>query len=115
MNPINGLLALISGSKLIWKVVSNWRVLTNSIGGISDTLKKMHDEGRALPNAEETSLMLLCGSNILKTGIIDIPGIDEYELSLNLDKFSSSLIMSIKDSKSNKFHQIPLVKGKKDV
>lgn len=108
------LYTLISGSKLLWKVIRNWRVLSNSLESITNILKNMNADDRHLPNSMESSQLILCFSNILKTGVIDIPGIDEYQISLDLDNFSSSLMLSIEDSKSGKFHDIVVTKTKKE-
>ncbi len=112
MNPLTSLYGLISGSKFIWKLVSNWSVLSDSLKCISQTLTEMRESGRQLPEPNESTQMLMAFSNILKTGIIDIPGLDEYQISLDIDKFSSSLLLSIEDKKSGKYHELLLKKGK---
>lgn len=103
----------ITGLKFIWKVARNWSVLSLSLAKISETLKAMHDDSRSLPNATETSEMLLAISNIIKTEIIDVPGVDEYQIALDIDQFSTSLALSIQDTKSGKFHEIVLKKKDK--
>lgn len=113
MMSILNIYKLITGSKFIWKVFRNWAVLSEAFSTISKTLVKIHEEGRKLPDQSESTQLLLCLSNIVKTEIIDIPGVDEYELSLEIDKFSTSLLMSIEDKKSGKFHQV-MITEKKD-
>lgn len=105
--------SLITGSKFLWKVVRNWSVLSKSLYAISDTLKKMHAEGRNIPDMTESQILLMALSNVVKTEVIDIPGVDEYSLSLDIDKFSSSLALSIEDSKSGKYHEVTIKKGVK--
>ena len=106
------LFSLIKGSSFIWKLLSNWKILKDSLTVISDTLKKMHDEGRDLPETSEASQMLLALSNIIKTQVIDIPGVDEYEISIGIDKINTAFMLSIEDAKSSKYHQIIVSKGK---
>jgi len=67
---------------------------------IEDTLSNMQKDGRKVPNIEESSILLMALSNILKTEIIDIPGVDEYQISLDIDQINS---------KSEKFLKIPVV------
>lgn len=110
MNPLTSLYAMFSSSKFIWKLVRNWSILSDSLKCISQTLTAMRNEGRSLPVPAESSQMLLAFSNILKTEIIDIPGLDEYSLSLDIDKFSSSLLLSIEDRKNGKYHELLLKK-----
>lgn len=112
MNPLTALYGLLTGSKFIWKIVRNWSVLSKSFQGVTDILSNMNAEGRSLPNTEETQMLLNAVSNIVKTEIIDIPGLDEYSLAVNLDHFSSSLGISIQDSKNGKFHTIKVKKSK---
>lgn len=101
---------LVSGSSIIWKVISNWKILSTSLSSIETVMSNMGAEKRHLPTTEETQILLLACSNILKTKVIDIPGLDEYELAMNLDKASSSLALSIKDSTSGAYHVLPLIK-----
>lgn len=91
----------------------NWRVLSTAFKAVSDVLTEMHKADRKLPDTNESQALLMAMSNILKTGVVDIPGVDEYQLSLDLDKFSSSLIFSIEDSKTKKYHDLMLVRKEK--
>lgn len=102
--------SIFSGGKFIWKVIRNYRVLSDAVKNISDVLKQMHDAKRATPEANETSVLLLSVSNILKTGVIDVPGVDEYELALGVDQINTNFVLSVKDAKSDKFHQIKFKK-----
>lgn len=115
MTLITLLKQILTGSALsfMWKVVRNWGVLSSSLKAISDTLEIMHKDGRNLPNTEETQNLTLALSNIIKTEIIDIPGVDEYELAMGMDHFSNTLMLSIEDQKSGKYHEIKVKKVSK--
>lgn len=97
---------------MLWKIVRNWSVLTDALECFSQTLKKMHEEDRYMPDQLESQQLLLALSNIIKTEIIDVPGVDEYELALSIDRFTDTLKLSIEDSKSGKYHQLNFKKGK---
>lgn len=101
--------SLITGSKFIWKLIRNWAVLSDSMHAIENTLSNMQKDGRYVPNREESSILLMALSNILKTEIIDMPGVDEYQISLEIDQINSNFQLSIKDSKSEKFLKIPVI------
>ena len=110
MPSLMSIYTFITGSKFIWKIVTNWRVLSTSLKVISETLTTMREQSRSVPNTEETQQMLLAASNILKTGVIDLPGIDEYQISADIDKFSQGVSLAITDSKNKKYHSLKLKK-----
>lgn len=104
------LYGMISGSGFLWRLVRNYRVLSDSISAIEATLSNMSAQDRKLPNESEIEMLLKAVSNILKTGVIDIPGVDEMNLALNIDQFSQSFSMSIQDAKSGKYFELPRVR-----
>ena len=101
---------LITGSSILWKLIRNYAVLSEACGGIENVIKNMTDQGRALPDRDEAMILVKCISNILKTGVIDIPGVDEYELALNLDMINSNMSLGVEDLKSGKYFEIPVPK-----
>jgi len=106
---ISRLWSLITGSKFIWTLIRNWAVLTDAFSNIEKVLSEMQADGRKVPNQQEASILLMCLSNILKTEIIDMPGVDEYQISLEIDQINSNFQLSIKDAKSEKFLKIPVI------
>jgi len=101
---------LFSSTSFIWKLIKNWKVLSDSLKAIENTMHNMSKDGRFVPNMEETPILLHAVSNIIKTEIIDIPGINEYEIALSIDQISSNFVLSIQDAKSEKFYQLPVIK-----
>lgn len=112
MLTLKGLWALISGSKFIWSIIKNHVVLGDSLKAIEITLTEMRQGDSVVPNHMQAQNLMLAVSNILKTGVIDFPGIDEYEIAIGIDRVSSDMTISLKDSKSGKFHELPILKGK---
>lgn len=110
LKPFTGLFGLLSASGFLFKLVKNYAVLKESFQAIENVFKTMQDEKRSLPDHNESIMLMQVSSNILKTGIIDIPGFDEYELSLSIDKYSEALSVSLKDARSEKYHQILITK-----
>ena len=106
--------AMISGCKFFWKVISNWVVLKDSFVAIENTLKNMQADGRMVPNQDETPILLMSISNILKTEIIDIPGVDEFKIAASIDQLNANFSISIQDAKSGKYFSIPIVKKSED-
>lgn len=111
--PFLNIFSMFTASKFFWTVLTNWKVLADNSKGIEQVLKNMFDEGRKIPSEEEIPVILVCVSNILKTGVIDIPMIDEYEIALSIDKVNASFSLAIGDAKSGKYIAIPIItKGK---
>lgn len=110
---IKRLFSLVYNSKIIWKLIRNYRVLSESFKTIETVINNINNRDRVLPDAEESRALLTACSNILKTGVIDIPGVDEYELSLKFDYINEQWAIGLKDDKSGKF-TAPLVVKKLD-
>lgn len=104
--------SFISGSKMVWNFITNYRVLSDTSSAVSQIFKNMDAEGRKTPTQPELVILLQAFSNILKTNIIDIPGFDEIELTATVDRFSGGLSTSLKDVKSGKFHTLVVTKTK---
>lgn len=104
---------LISGSKFLFLLIRHYSILSSSFKSIEDVLSLMAKDSRSLPNHMETQILCMSISNILKTGVIDLPGVDEYQIAIGLDQINSNMVLSIQDSKSGKYHQIPIL-GKKE-
>lgn len=105
--------SLVSVSKFFILFIRHRLVLETAFNSISGVLIEMNKEGRALPKHDESQILVMAVSNILKTGVIDIPGVDEYEIAIGLDQINSNMVLSIEDTRSGKFHQIPILgKGK---
>ena len=103
--------SLIAGSKTLWNFISHYGVITEALKAIEDVLKNIAaDKSRKLPTQEEAIILTKALSNILKSGVIDIPGVDEYEIAMNLDMVASHLSVSINDKKSGTFIEIPALK-----
>lgn len=113
IQALKGIWALISGSKLMWNLIRHHVVLTDAFKAIEGVLVQMRQNEISLPNHEQTQILLFAVSNILKTGVIDIPGVDEYEIAIGIDQINSNMMLSIQDSKSGSYHQIPILKKEK--
>lgn len=103
--------AYIRASGFIWKLIANYKVLSEAVKCIEVNAQAMMSRDSAIPSGEEGQLMLMALSNILKTGIIDLPLVDEYQLSLDLDQITGQMRIAINDSASGKYNS--LVIGKK--
>lgn len=101
---------LVSGSKIIFKLVRHYAVLNESLTCINTVMTNLSNDNRTLPTHAEGHALLIAISNILKTGLIDVPGIDEYDLALKFDYVSEQFALGIADSKSGKYHTLPVLK-----
>ena len=102
--------SLITASKFLFLLVRHYVVLKDAFTGIESVLTNMTKDARALPTHEETQILCVSVSNILKTGVIDLPGVDEYQLAIGLDNIQANMVLSIQDKKSGKYHTIPVLK-----
>lgn len=110
MNPLLHIFSFFSASKFIFKLIAHQAVLRASLQAISDVLMEMKKTDRVLPSENEATLLLMGVSNILKTGVVDLPGFDEYELSIQIDRISNGIVLSIQDQKDKKYHDIAVFK-----
>lgn len=101
---------LISGSGFLWKLARNYKVLNDACKAIETVLVNVAATDRKLPDMDESQILLSAISNILKTGIIDIPGVDEMQIAIGLDHINKNISLSVTDAKSGKFMEIPLIK-----
>lgn len=111
MSVLKRVWGLLSGTGFLWKLARNYRVLSDSFGAIEKVLLQMRGDNRKLPSQEQSIVLLQAISNILKTGVIDIPGVDEIEISIGIDQITQQMAIGIKDAKSGKFHEFPILKG----
>lgn len=88
----------VTGSKYFWRIVRNYAEIKNFCIVISNTITAMHTDKRKSPNMHELSLLLPAISAILRSELIDIPGINEYELALEVDSFAGKLKVAITDT-----------------
>ena len=110
INVLKRIYGLLTGSSFLWKVIRNYAVLAASFKAIEGVIQNVSQSGRALPNQDESLIIIKAISNILKTGVIDIPGVDEYELAMNLDMVNSNMSLGIEDLKTGKYFEIPAIK-----
>lgn len=110
---LSRLWSLVAVSKFFILFIRHRLVLEEAFGSVSEVLAKMNADKRALPDHSESQVLVMAVSNILKTGIIDLPGVDEYQIAIGLDNINQNMVLSIQDSKSGQFHKIPVLgKGK---
>lgn len=95
---IFNLFGLIKGSSFFWKIIRNFFTLKNSFEAISATIDGIMKSDREMPTAPEMQVILKAFSNIMKTGIIILPGVDDYEVAAFIDKVSGELEISLSDS-----------------
>lgn len=110
LNLLKRVYGLLAGSGFLWRLARNYKVLKDSCTTIEQVLQVVSDDKRSLPNEQEAVALLAAVSNILKTGVIDIPGIDEMKISIGLDHMAKNISLSIEDSKTGKFMEIPMIK-----
>lgn len=104
----------VMGLSFLWKVVRNMGTLRTAVKAIEDVYKEIEASGRKIPNVEEAQTVLNSLSNILKTGVIDIAGIDDYKIAAGLDEINHNLQLSLKDSLDNPVLVSPVItKGDK--
>lgn len=107
---ISKIYSLFSGGGFLFKLVRNYSVLSKNCQAIETIINNMIIEDRKLPSQQDSVYLLTAISNILKTGVIDIPGVDEVNLAIGIDSISKNISMSIEDSVSGKFIEIPVIK-----
>ena len=110
INLIKKLWGLAMGSKIFFKVIANYGLICETVKLLEDTLANMQREGRKVPNQQEMCDILPKLSELLKTGIIDLPMVDEYSLALDIDHIYSSMQISLRDRTGNKIVAATVIK-----
>jgi hypothetical protein len=114
MGAIASLWGFLKGSQFFWNLLRNYGTIKKSLEDVSKIFNEMKNQENKTPNCEQAQVLLKSLSTLLKTGVIDIPGINEYEISMSIDDVSANLVCMITDKKLGKIVNIP-VKGIKNV
>lgn len=64
----------------IWKIVTNLPKIISFFNTLKDLIYKIV-QGKKMPECSETMVLLQSVKKLLDSGVIDIPGVDEAELS----------------------------------
>ncbi len=64
----------------IWKIVTNLPKIISFFNTLKDLIYKII-QGKKMPECPETMVLLESVKKLLDSGVIDIPGVDEAELS----------------------------------
>ena len=86
--------AIISSFKLFWKVLQNWSEMRVKLEALKGVLVRVKDNG--IPSCDDTKELLDFSIWLLKTEMIDIPGVDEYQLTRELERVQMNLICQLK-------------------
>ncbi|MEO8839789.1 MAG: hypothetical protein ABI351_13895 [Herbaspirillum sp.] len=98
---IYAIFSLIKSPGLFWKVISNWHVIISIINDTEGVIDEMVKAKRVLPDPQECGTIAHCASEFLKIGLINVPFIDDYQLAVEIDNFSASLKVGVKDNINN--------------
>lgn len=107
--------SFINGSAFFWRFVKNYGTLKNSLLAVEAVFQSKDARGDKTPNSEEAQILLQAVSNILKSGLIDFPGVDEYEIGVGLEQLSGQIHLSMTDSKGNAIIAAKILNVKKAV
>lgn len=72
----------------LWKVISNLKTIISFFNVLKNLIVKV-SEGKRLPDCQETHELLGAVENLLDSGVIDIPGVDEQKISSALKEIES--------------------------
>lgn len=103
-NPIMlivGAYKFFAAMPMFWKVMRNYGAIKEIISEASQVLKVSAERGH--PSCEETQKLFAIARKALKTGIIDIPGVDENQLAVALYDLENNLICSV--NRGEKMHK----------
>lgn len=99
----------LSHFQFLWRVLRNWFTLSNAVHDIENVFEEIAKQNRKLPNMGETQVLLNAISNILKTEVIQITGLDDFKVAAGLDEISHSLHLSLTDKVGNPIIQSPQI------
>jgi hypothetical protein len=72
----------------VWTVIKNLRTIISFFGVLKELIVKV-SQGKRLPDCQETHELLQAVENLLDSGVIDIPGVDEKQISAALKEIES--------------------------
>ncbi len=72
----------------LWKVISNLKTIISFFNVLKSLIIKV-SQGKRLPDCQETHELLSAIENLLDSGVIDIPGVDEKQISEALKEIES--------------------------
>ncbi len=72
----------------VWTVIKNLRTIISFFGVLKELIIKVA-QGKRLPDCQETHELLQAVENLLDSGVIDIPGVDEKQISAALKEIES--------------------------
>lgn len=72
----------------LWKVITNLKTIIAFFNVLKSLILKVA-EGKRLPDCRETHELLAAIRNLLDSGVIDLPGVDEKQVSQGLLEIES--------------------------
>lgn len=98
--------SVVKGSRFFWGIIKHYGVLKENLQAIGNVIKAVMESDRKVPSCEEGQILLRAISNILKTQVIDLPGLDEYELAVSIDEITGTLVCQLTDKASSKVFKL---------
>ncbi len=76
----------------VWPLLKNIGLVWDTFKLVQDILVEISKRDPKIPTAKEVSSILGAGRKLLDQGIIDIPGVDEHEISLVIAQIEVRLV-----------------------
>lgn len=92
---IGQVLVFLSGTKWIYKLLRNFGVLKKVFLNVETVAKAMISRHDPTPNCQEVKLLLEALELVFRNELIDIPGVDEVEISRVLANVEANLICEV--------------------
>lgn len=76
----------------VWPIIKNIGLVWDTFRLISKVIEEIAKRDVKIPTAQEVSSIIGAGRKLLDQGVIDIPGIDEKEISLVLAQIEVRIV-----------------------
>lgn len=104
MNPILAVLklwTLLKSVPWLWRLVQNWRAFRDLLYAANGMLESARASG-GLPTAEAFDAFMVKVEDLLRTGVIDIPEVDEKILADELYQMRKLMVGSVDDGREKR-------------
>ena len=76
----------------VWPILKNIGLVWDTFRLVQNILVEISKRDPKIPTAQEVSQVIGAGRKLLDQGVIDIPGVDEHEISLVLAQIEVRLV-----------------------
>lgn len=79
----------------VWPILKNIGLVIDTMRVISGVIKEISKRDVKMPSCDEAKILIGQVRKLLDSGVVDVPGIDEKEVSLVLGQIEDRLVCTI--------------------